>query len=90
MEWKHAPFRIDPAVNAAKDRLQNYLVFCFQNAQSFKGFWKQFRAGYFVTIPNRFFSGSFIYSSFGAAAGLAFDFCLIRFRDALNFRQGSS
>jgi integrase len=23
-----------------KDRLQNYLIFCFQNIQSFKGFWK--------------------------------------------------
>ncbi len=41
----------------AKDRLQNYLIFCFQNTQSFKGFWKQvlpfrvFRSSYFVTIP---------------------------------------
>ncbi len=35
-----------------KDRLQNYLIFCFQNPQSFKGFFKQFRASYFVTIPS--------------------------------------
>jgi hypothetical protein len=35
-----------------KDRLQNYLIFCFQNTQSFKGFWKQFRSSYLVTIPN--------------------------------------
>ncbi len=34
-----------------KDRLQNYLIFCFQNTQSFKGFLKQFRSSYFVTIP---------------------------------------
>ena len=34
-----------------KDRLQNYLIFCFQNTMSFKGFWKQFRSSYFVTIP---------------------------------------
>ncbi len=34
-----------------KDRLQNYLIFYFQNTQSFKGFWKQFRSSYFVTIP---------------------------------------
>jgi hypothetical protein len=27
------------------------LIFCFQNTQSFKGFWKQFRSSYFVTIP---------------------------------------
>jgi hypothetical protein len=36
----------------AKDWLQNYLIFCFQNTQSFKGFWKQFRSSYFVTIHN--------------------------------------
>ncbi len=36
-----------------KDRLQNHLLFCFQNTQSFKGFWKQFRLSYFVTIPKR-------------------------------------
>ncbi len=36
---------------AVKDRLQNYLIFCFQNTQSFKGFWKEFRSSYFVTIP---------------------------------------
>ncbi len=35
----------------AKDRLQNYLTFCFQNPLSFKGFWKEFRVSYFVTIP---------------------------------------
>ncbi len=34
-----------------KDRLQNYLNFCLQNTQSFKGFRKQFRSSYFVTIP---------------------------------------
>ena len=34
-----------------KDRLQNYLRFCFQNSQSFGAFWKQFSASYFVTIP---------------------------------------
>ncbi len=37
-----------------KDRLQKYLIFCFQNIQSFKGFWKQFRSSYFVTIPKKF------------------------------------
>ena len=39
---------------SAKDRLQNYLNFCFQNPLSFKGFWKQFRSSYFVTIPEPF------------------------------------
>ncbi len=34
-----------------KDRLQNYLIFCFQNTLSFNGFWKQFRSSCFVTIP---------------------------------------
>ncbi len=38
--------------NPHKDRLQNYLIFCFQNTQSFKGFGKQFRSSNFVTIPN--------------------------------------
>ncbi len=38
-----------------KDRLQDYLIFCFQNTQSFKGFWKQFRSSYFVTIPKAFY-----------------------------------
>ncbi|MCP4020733.1 MAG: 5'-nucleotidase, lipoprotein e(P4) family [Desulfobacteraceae bacterium] len=42
-----------------KDRLQNYLIFCFQNTQSFKGFWKQFRSSCFVTIPKQVF-GIFI------------------------------
>jgi hypothetical protein len=42
---------LDIAIKTAKDRLQNYLIFCFQNTQSFKGFWKQFRSSYFVTIP---------------------------------------
>ncbi len=37
--------------DSAKDRLQNYLIICFQNPQSFKGFWKQFCSSYFVTIP---------------------------------------
>ncbi len=27
-----------------KDRLPNYLIFCFQNTLSFKGFWKQVSA----------------------------------------------
>ena len=34
-----------------KDRLQNYLRFCFQKSLSFKAFWKQFSVSYFVTIP---------------------------------------
>ncbi|WP_022942151.1 ABC transporter permease [Psychromonas hadalis] len=34
-----------------KNRLQNYLRFCFQNNQSFQDFWKQFSASYCVTIP---------------------------------------
>ncbi len=34
-----------------KDRLQNYLIFCFQNTQSFKGVLKQFRSSNLVTIP---------------------------------------
>ncbi len=42
--------------NRAKDRLQNYLIFCYQNTQSFKDFWKQFRSSYFVTIPKSIFS----------------------------------
>ncbi len=42
--------------NNAKDRLQNYLIFCSQNTQSFKGFWKQFRSSYFVTIPKSILS----------------------------------
>jgi len=41
------------AMNSFKDRLQNYLRFCFQNSLSFKAFWKQSSVSYFVTIPKQ-------------------------------------
>jgi len=37
----------------SKDRLQNYLRFCFQKILLFKDFWKQFSVSYFVTTPKR-------------------------------------
>ncbi len=40
-------------VKMNKDRLQNYLTFCFQKPLSFKGFWKEFRVSYFVTISRQ-------------------------------------
>ena len=37
----------------AKDRLQNYLRFCFQKSLLFKAFWKQCSVSYFATIPKQ-------------------------------------
>ena len=39
------------SVQTSKDRLHNYLRFCFQKSQSFGAFCKQFSASCFVTIP---------------------------------------
>ena len=37
----------------SKDRLQNYLRFCFQKSLLFKAFWKQCSVSYFATIPKQ-------------------------------------
>ncbi len=64
-----------------KDRLQNYLIFCFQNTQSFKGFWKQIRSSCFVTIPKvtnfllgLLVSGLLIYPGYDIAQAEGIDF----------------
>ena len=36
-----------------KDRLRNYLLFCFQKSSLFKDFWKKFSVSYCVTIHNK-------------------------------------
>ncbi len=58
----------DGGENSLKDRLQKDLIFCFQNSLSFKGFWKEFRSSYFVTIPKHLYEFSPLVIMFVPAA----------------------